>query len=314
MKIINFIFNRFTSITFITASIILVLYINYAPIPTFNRDSNLTIPHSDFPNDFNEGKKLALTICSRCHLNYDTRTLAGRNHGNPNRIGEIWSANITQDSITGIGSWTNEDLFYLFRTGIKKNGQFAYDMPKYPNLSDEDLLSLIAFLKSNDPLVKATDHKIPPPNFSLTSKALLHYWFKPIVITNLNVEPIDTNNLLEFGKYLSTAKYSCFECHSKNTVSNNYLHPEKSWKFFQGGNRHANESREIVMSSNLTPDDESGIGQWSISEFIILLSTGLKPDSTSVKDPMFAFPLLSKNEITAIYTYLKSLEAKKNKY
>jgi hypothetical protein len=42
-------------------------------------------------------------------------------HGNPERLGDFYSSNITKDSISGIGSWTVDEIYILLRTGIKKD-------------------------------------------------------------------------------------------------------------------------------------------------------------------------------------------------
>jgi mono/diheme cytochrome c family protein len=111
-----------------------------------------------------------------------------------------------------------------------------------------------------------------------------------------------------FGKYLATAKFSCFDCHSGNMVTNKYDNPEKSWRYFAGGNPHVNERREKIYSANLTPNKEKGIGNWSEEDFLKAVKFGIKKDGTAVRDPMSPFPLLTEKEIKAIYKYLSTLE------
>ena len=43
--------------------------------------------------------------------------------------------------MAGIGNWSDGDLIYLIRTGLKPDGQYIPPyMPKLVNISDEDLV------------------------------------------------------------------------------------------------------------------------------------------------------------------------------
>lgn len=282
------------------------LYVWYAPLPLYPVQK-VTRSITFTATDIQEGKRIAQTICIRCHYNYETGTLAGRQHGNPKRLGSFYSGNITNDSVTGIGKWTTDELYFFLKTGIKPNGKFVFDMPKYPNLSENDINGIIGYLKSNDTLVKATRFLNPPPKYSLVTKLLLHTVIIPPVYRSAPVLPPDSTNLIVYGRYLATAKFSCYECHSLNTVTNNYNNPEKSWGYFKGGNPHANEDFEKIYTPDIT-GNQTGIGTWTEQQFIRTLKNGIKPNGTSVKDPMFPFHLLTDREATAIYQYLKTVK------
>ncbi len=285
---------------------LIITFLHFAPAPRYAIQKPDIVIHLT-PSRIAEGKRMALTICYRCHYNLETGTLAGRQHGNSKRAGDFYSGNITRDTATGVGDWTNGELLFLLRTGIKRNGKFVYDMPKYPNLGDEDIYSIIAFLKSDDKLVKPTRFENPKPKFSLVIKSLLWLSYRPPTFPQYQIPMPDSTNSAEFGKYL-VAKFSCFECHSGNSVTNNYESPEKSWRYLKGGNRHANEKREIIYSPDITGNKKTGIGNWTEEQFKMAVKFGTKPDGESVKDPMFPFYLLSDKEINAIYCYLMSLK------
>lgn len=301
-------------LTVILAFLFIAAYIEFVPLPTYKPSKKINYEWKVKDVSLQEGRKLAIGICMKCHYSYTSETLAGRQHGNPARLGSFWSGNITQDTTYGIGKWTEDELFYFLKTGVNNKGKYIFDMPKYPNLSDEDMSSLIAFLKSEDPLVQPTALYNPPPQYSFLTKGLLHFWLRPLKYEMSPVPSPDFANSIEFGKYLSTAKYSCFDCHSRHSMTNNYLNPESSRKFFQGGNPHANEKGERIFTLNLTPDNKSGIGSWSQKDFISAMKIGVTPDGRKLQDPMFPFPLLDTTEIIAIYDYLQSLKPVKNRY
>ncbi|MES2621881.1 MAG: cytochrome c [Bacteroidota bacterium] len=283
------------------------VWVNYSPLPRYKIKSPIVSEEFTALHKA-EGKRIVLSICIHCHLNSQTGTLAGKQHGNPRRLGDFNSGNITQDSATGIGKWNASQLYYFLKTGIKPDGDYVFDMPKYPNLSEEDIISIIAFLKSDDTLVRKTYLLNPKPRFSFLTKLLLHTALQPPILEDKTVSSPDTNNQIAFGKYLATAKFSCYECHSLNTVTNNYNQPEKSWGFFKGGNPHVNEDREKIYTPNISGDTLEGIGKWSEEEFKRTIKNGIKPDGTTIRDPMFPFYLLSDKEVRSIFAYLKSVE------
>ncbi len=280
------------------------IYVDFVPYPTF--PTSVELKDNGQKICVNEGKKLATTTCLQCHFNFEHNALSGKKHGNPKRLGDFHSSNITQDLKTGIGTWSNEELYLLLRSGIKKDGTVAFDMPKYPLLSEHDILSLIAFLKSDDPLVRPVENHTPNPSYSLMTKVYIHFFLKPEPLLNYKVEHPDTNNSFQFGKYLVNAKYSCFDCHSKNSITNNYSFPEKSLGYLKGGNRHANENREIIYTPGIILNDNNKAGLYSANEFHYLLTRGIKRNGDPVSDPMFPYPSLNEIEIKAIYTYLQN--------
>lgn len=72
--------------------------------------------------------------------------------------GLSFAANLTPDSATGIGAWTESNFVYAIRKGKHmgmENGRpIAPPMPweNYSNLSDNDLKSIFAYLKTLPPI------------------------------------------------------------------------------------------------------------------------------------------------------------------
>lgn len=296
---------RYLLICILFFILVMYVYVSYVPLPVYTFPYH---PEPDSKTSYNlsEGEKIVKQVCFQCHYNPQTNTLAGRQHGNPERLGDFYSGNITNDSATGIGNWSPKDIYVFLRTGVKPDGTFVFDMPKYPNLSDEEVWGIVAFLKGSDPLVTSTYFPNPKPDYSLLTKLLLHTVLRPVEMPGKPIQKPNEQDTLAFGKYLVTAKYSCYECHSYNAVTNNYYNPEKSMGYLKGGNRHANEDREVVYSKNITGDPANGIGSWSYEQFHRALKNGIKPDGKVVQNPMFPYHLLSDQEIQSIYHYLLS--------
>ncbi len=284
-----------------------IVYIRVDAPMTFERPGFSTLPMSSMSNkETDEGKRIATTICVRCHYDSETGTLSGRKHPNPKRLGEFWSGNITLDSLHGIGTWSRRDLTYFLRFGVTPDGRYVFDMPKYLHLSDADMSSLVSFLRSDDPLVRATPRPNPAPDYSWAMKFLMAVWLRP---PDWKPHPIlhpDTSDQIAFGRYLAVAKFACFDCHSGNSMTNDHLYPERSWRFFKGCSPHMSESGATVRSLDITSSGQ--IAYWTAEDFRKALTMGLRPDGSVLRDPMFPFFQLSEYEVEAIRQYLLQLE------
>lgn len=73
------------------------------------------------------GRILASMLCADCHKNPETGKLTGGDMDPDHKLpfGNLFSQNITQDKTVGIGDWTDGQIIYLLRTGIKRDGQYA---------------------------------------------------------------------------------------------------------------------------------------------------------------------------------------------
>jgi cytochrome c2 len=267
------------------------------------------------PERVARGKRYAQTLCSTCHMDPTTRKLTGKLMVDaPKEFGPIYSKNITKHPDKGIGAWTDGELAYLLRTGIRRDGQYLPPyMVKLPHISDEDLHSIIAFLRSDDPLVAA--EAVDPPGVtkpSFLTKLLSHIAFKPLPYpTEKKVAPALTDKVA-YGKYLSNA-LDCFPCHSADFKTMNVFDPEKTPGFFGGGNQVLDVNGNVVRSANLTPDDETGIGKWSEADFVRALRKGFRPDNTPLRYPMLPTPDLTDEEAGTIYAYLRTVPKIANK-
>ena len=253
-------------------------------------------------------------LCAGCHLDNDTGTLAGKHMIDlPAQFGSAHSANITRDPETGIGTYTDGELAYLLRTGITRDGRYTPPwMVKLPNMADEDLLDVIAFLRSDDPLVRPVKVKRPASKPSLLTKVLCRVAFKPMPYPAAPITAPDPSDKIAHGRYLVQARAMCFSCHSADFAKIDDLAPERSAGYLGGGNSMPDMNGRIVKTSNITPDPETGIGKWTEDEFVRAVRFGVRPDNTVVVYPMVPFPELSDDESRAIYAYLRTVPPIKN--
>ena len=113
-------------------------FIHFSGIPSYKNEApELTVTPDSVR--IAEGARIATLMCNGCHLSEDGK-LGGAPMKDTEDFGKIYSPNITQHPTLGITDYTDGELAYLFRTGIRKDGQYTPPwMPKFPHLSDESL-------------------------------------------------------------------------------------------------------------------------------------------------------------------------------
>jgi len=99
----------------------------------------------------------------------------------------------------------------------------------------------------------------------------------------------------------------CCACHSADFSTNDDLDPEQSKGFFGGGNTMTDFNGRSIKTANLTPDRETGIGNWTEDQFIRAVKGGFRPDKSPIVYPMQAYIELTDDEVGAIYAYLKTI-------
>ena len=113
------------------------------------------------------------------------------------------------------------------------------------------------------------------------------------------------------GKYLATFG-GCHDCHTPG-----YFFGKPDEKRYLGGSEVGFEipGMGVFHGPNLTPDKETGLGNWSVAEIVTALQTGVRPDKRILAPimPWKALAQLTKDDANAIAAYLKSIPAVKNK-
>ena len=292
-----------------------VLYINIDGIPRYPdlvKDPGVTVQGDSAM--LANGERLASMLCVQCHLNSETNVISGASMPDAASFGTIHTANITKDEKYGIGGWTDGQLLYFLRTGVKPNGDFAPPyMPKFYHMIDYDLNSIVLWLRSDDPRVRPSQEATIKPKPNFLAKFLSHVAFKPLPYPAQPVNAPDTSDHVAYGRYVVNAKIECWACHSASFKTLNLLEPEKSPGYMAGGNEIPDLEGNIIRSANLTPDPETGIGNWTEEQFVKALRFGIRPDGTTNRYPMVPYARMEEWEAKAIFAYLKSLPPVSNK-
>lgn len=209
--------------------------------------------------------------------------------------------NITPDVETGAGSWTDEQLARAIREGIGHDGRRLFPVMPYMNfrnMSDEDLASVITYIRSLEPV----RNPLPKTQIPEPLKAALPP-HEPVVSP---VRAHHASNPVARGQYLVTLG-NCVTCH---TPMNEKGQPMMDMAF-AGGFKLKGPWGE-VYGANITPDP-SGIPYYDEALFIRTMRTGhVGARKLNYIMPTGYFKNMSDDDLKAIFAYLRTLRPVKH--
>lgn len=116
---------------------------------------------------------------------------------------------------------------------------------------------------------------------------------------------------IERGRYLASFS-GCFDCHTPG-----YFFGKPDMARYLGGSDVGFEipGLGVFVGPNLTPDKDTGLGNWTIEQIVTALQTGARPDGRELAPimPWRSFAKLTQQDVRAIAVYLKSLPPLANK-
>jgi len=115
---------------------------------------------------------------------------------------------------------------------------------------------------------------------------------------------------IQRGKYLVIVS-GCSDCHTPGGLIGQ---PDAS-RYLAGSNvGFAIPGAGIFVGQNLTPDKETGIGDWSVDQIVTGIRTGKRPDGSMMSGvmPYPALAHLTDEDAQAIAAFLKSIPAVRN--
>ena len=233
----------------------------------------------------------------------------------PIPFGTVYSTNLTQDKRTGLGDWTDEQIADAITKGIRRDGSRILPvMPyeKYSGMARSDLYALIAYLRTLQPVEKAT------PELR-TWIPLMRPLGTPIFFKSFgrftNAAADSPKVGIERGHYLVDHVALCGDCHTPR----NSLGVPVQYLYLAGAGAKIGPVGQAVP--NISPDKNTGIGEWKREEIAELLHSGVKPDFDNVQGLMdeviqgtpHGYKDMTKEDTLAIADYLKSIAPIKNK-
>jgi mono/diheme cytochrome c family protein len=274
------------------------------------------------PERIARGEYLAnhVTVCIDCHSKRDWSRFSGppaegtigmggdlfdQKFGFP---GKYYAKNITP---AGISRYTDGELFRVITTGVDKDGKALFPvMPYiyYGQMDEEDIKSIIAYIRT----LKPVENDVP----GSTSDFPMNLIINTIPVkAHLSKRP-EKSDVVSYGKYIVTSA-GCIECHTKVNKGQLIAGTE-----FGGGREFPFPDGSIVRSSNITPDQATGIGAWNSETFVyyfhsladsLTLNTKLSQGDFNSIMPWTMFGNMTDEDLTAVSEYLKTVKPIQNK-
>lgn len=196
-----------------------------------------------------------------------------------------------------IAGWSDAELAKAIREGIRPDGSLiGPPMPftMYRGLSDDDLASIVAFLRTlpateSAEVLPASEYRIPlPPAYG-----------PPIE----SVAAIPAGVTVEYGAYLAGPVAHCMECHTTMGPQGPMLETHLG-----AGGFEFHGPWGTSVAQNLT-SHEDGLKGYSDAELAAMITQGKRPDGSAMLPPM-PYGYLSAftpEDLAAVILYLRSL-------
>jgi mono/diheme cytochrome c family protein len=245
----------------------------------------------------------AVMHCMGCHSKYDGKAnppvLAAKEGSGQVLFEEggfrLIAPNITSDPETGIGKWSDDAIARAIREGIAADGSTLFPVMPYEHfrdLSDEDLASIVVFLRS----VPAAHSDLPANKIPFLFARLVQTVPRPV--TTPVPEP-DRTAPAKYGAYL-VRMATCSDCH---TPLDPKFNPIPGMEMAGG-----NPIEKGVNSANLTPDP-SGIGYYDEALFVQTMRTGsVRARKLNFAMPWWMFRNMTDDDLKAVFAYLRTLK------
>jgi mono/diheme cytochrome c family protein len=208
--------------------------------------------------------------------------------------GVVFSRNITPDETTGIGTWTDEQVKIAMKTGLNAKGETLFPvMPYhvYSTMADSDVEAVVAFIRS----VSAVSNAVPPKTVSTEGMPTLPY-------QQGFVAPAPSD-MAARGAYLVNSVTGCTDCHTPVDPATGAPQMDK----YLAGRQPYEGPWGIVYGGNITPDVETGIGDWSEEDIKRAIVSGVAKDGRRlILMPWYAYAALTPEDVDAIVFYLRN--------
>lgn len=212
--------------------------------------------------------------------------------------GKVYAPNITPDSETGTGGWSDDAMARAIREGIRQDGRALFQLMPYRDfrtMSDEDLASVVVYLRSLPPQRK----KQPPTKLIFPIKFLIRNMPQPLDAPV--IEP-DFSTPEKRGKYLVTIA-GCADCH---TPQDEQGRPLPGMDFSGGLILDGPWGR--VASANVTRD-LSGISYYDKGMFTQAIRTGyVKARKLNQIMPWHTYHGMTDEDLNGMFAYIRTFE------
>ena len=220
--------------------------------------------------------------------------------------GKFNAPNITTHE-KGIGRLSDGQIYRMLRHNVRPNGHAAFDFMPFINMTDEDIYSIIAFLRTTP----AVDVDSKDSEYTFLGKMVMALGaIKPGIPDEGIPEKIEPEVTAKYGEYLAYAVANCRGCHTNRDMkTGEYIGEEYAGGLVFGPDNLT--AGWVYTTPNLTDDPATGrLYGWSEDQFIERMRAG-RVHATSPM-PWAAVQHMHEDDLRAIYRFFKSLPPVKN--
>jgi mono/diheme cytochrome c family protein len=251
---------------------------------------------------------MQISGCRHCHTAEDGAAFAG-GRALETPFGTFFTPNITADDSAGIGAWSESDFVRALHRGEAPDGSDyypAFPYTSYTRMTADDARALYAYLRSQPASDRVNrDHELA---WYLQWRFAAQVWqwlfFTPGEFTPDKERSTAWNR----GAYIAEALAHCGECHTPRNLLG-APNPDLAY----AGNPDGPDG-ELVP--NITPDGETGIGDWSRDALEVFLRFGELPNGEYAAGSMDAvisgIGKLTEDDRAALIDYLRALPPIRN--
>lgn len=304
---------KWTGITLLTVILVLVLLVAVrqnltyeAPYPNIKASTDSAI--------IARGKEIAFgpAHCADCHYNGNADSVfrLGQEPALSGGFvfaippGNFYTRNITSDSATGIGRYSDGEIARTLRYGVRPNGTAVIDFMPFHNMSDEDLTAVISFLRSTKPV----HNEVPEHTVTMLGRVVKAFLLKPVGPSVEVPKAMKRDTSVTYGKYLACSVANCVGCHTNRDMMTGAAIGEE----FAGGLTFEEPGIPTLTSPDINPNTPgSRMSGWSEQDFIKRIRMGKLIAYSHM--PWNSFKRMSDDDLKAVYNFLKSLPPSKTR-
>jgi mono/diheme cytochrome c family protein len=206
-------------------------------------------------------------------------------------VGVLYVPNLTPAGETK--DWSDGEIIRAIREGVHKSGRALLIMPsdQFHNLSDADVQSIVAYLRSQPAIVNKPQNDTPSNGLNLLGALFIGAGVFPTSVQPPITQPVVApaeGPTADYGQYL-VANIGCRACHGENLAGGK-----------PGG-----------FGPPPGPNITVLVPKWNEADFVKTIRTGVDPTGKSLNADLMPWKAISAfatdDDLKAIYAYLHGL-------
>lgn len=306
-------------VVFLVLAVVAILSYVSAAMPNVGSAVELRIDYTQERIERGHYLANAVMLCMDCHAERDYSKFSGppkdgtlgaggdRFDSSMGFPGVFYTKNITP---YGISRYTDGELYRVITTGVNKDGVAMFPiMPYlyYGKMDPEDIYSVIAYIRSLEPVKNEIPESKPDFPFNVIVKTIPQK-AQPQKLP-------DKSDWIAYGAYMTNAS-GCIECHTPVSGGGQIIKELA----FGGGRDFKFPDGSVLRTLNITPD-KTGIGTWTEEKFVQMfkqyadsayVAPSIAPGEYNTIMPWMMYAHMEEEDLKAIFAYLQTVKPIEN--